>query len=106
MAHICGYDGGSNTNPTCGKPPTFHIFAGTPESGPSDWATFACDDHLNQAQALAWDWHAISPVCGVPSTMWQAKRMQGEGFCYWPEAEAAIHEAAAESDRERANSEA
>lgn len=45
--------------------------------------------------ALAWDWHNMSGVCDVPGTLWQPGKYQGEGFCFWPEAETAIHEAAA-----------
>lgn len=93
MDHRCGFDGRDSSAPTCGKPAVLHLYAGSPESGPSDYAMFACDDHANQATVLAWDWHEVSAVCDVPGSMWQAKALQGEGFCYWPEAEAAMHEA-------------
>ena len=96
MDQACGFDGGINTAPVCGKLATYHLFAGSPDRGPADWATFACDEHVNLAQGLAWDWHAVAPVCGVPGGMWQSRARQGEGFCYWPEAEAAIHGSASE----------
>ena len=92
MDQTCGFDGGDNKSPACGKPATIHIYAGTLE-GPGDWASFACLDHFPQARLLAWDFHEVAAVCGVPDTMWQAKSYQGEGFCYWPEAETAMHEA-------------
>jgi hypothetical protein len=96
MDQSCGFDGGDNKSPACGKPATIHLFAGTAE-GPGEWAMFACSDHFSPARLLAWDFHEVAAVCGVPGTMWQSKGLQGEGFCYWPEVEAAIHEAASET---------
>ena len=93
MAHICGHDGGANSTPTCGSPAIVHLFAGDPLNGPSDWTMFACDDHVTRAQGLAWDWHPVSAVCDIPGTMWHSSGEQGGGFCYWTEAEAAMHEA-------------
>lgn len=89
MDHTCGFDGGDDSAPPCGQAATFHIFGGTPEDGPSDWATFTCDEHAGHAQRLAFDWHPVAAVCGVPDTVWQSRNIQGEGFCYWPAAEEA-----------------
>jgi hypothetical protein len=95
MDHICGFDGGTNNSPVCGRPASFHLFAGTAE-GPGDWTMFACLDHFQQATLLAWDFHEVAAVCDVPGTLWHSEPAQGEGFCFWPEAEAAIHEAVSE----------
>ena len=96
MAHICGYDGGNNDGPACSAPAAIHVYAGSPTGGPGDWGMFACDDHAGQAKLLAWDFHEAGAVCDVPDSMWHAEPIQGAGFCFWPEAEAAIHEAVAE----------
>ena len=97
MDHVCGFDGRDSNGPVCGKPAAFHLFAGAPDTGPSDWTMFSCLDHFGQAQFLAWDYHELSAVCDVPGTLWRADTTQGKGFCYWPEAEAAMHEAVAET---------
>ena len=89
MDHSCGFDGGDDSAEVCGQAATLHVFAGSPEDGPSDWATFSCSQHSEQAKHLAFDWHDVSAVCDVPGTMWQARTAQGEGFCYWPAAEEA-----------------
>jgi hypothetical protein len=52
----------------------------------------ACPDHVAQAMLIAYDWHDISPACGVPGAMFRSSNRQGEGFCFWPEAEAIMHE--------------
>jgi hypothetical protein len=46
---------------------------------------------------IAYDWHDVSPACHVPGALWQFRNYQGEGFCFWPEAEAVMHEAVAET---------
>lgn len=96
MDHICGLDGGDNDSPVCGKRADFHLFAGDPLTGPTDWTMFACLEHFGQAQQLAWDYHEVTAVCDIPGTIWQPKGVQGQGFCYWPEAETAIREAVSE----------
>jgi hypothetical protein len=88
MSHTCG----DNDAEACGHPATVHIFAGTPEDGPGDWATFSCDKHAHHAQRLAFDWHPVASVCGTPDTVWQSRNLQGQGFCYWPAAEQAHNE--------------
>ena len=88
----CSYDGGDNSAPLCGEPATWHLYAGSPEAGPADYSMTACDAHVVMATPLAWDWHPFGGVCDMPGTRWQARSIQGEGFCYWPEAEAAIQE--------------
>lgn len=95
MEHICGFDGGDSAAPPCGAPAVFHHWGGAPPDTRHDWVMLACELHFEAARRMSWDWHPISPVCNVPGTMWQNKSIQGEGFCYWPEAESAIHEAAA-----------
>lgn len=89
---LCGYDGGSDDVPICGKTATWHLLAGSPEVGPGDYSMTACDDHANRAMELAYDWHEFGGVCDMPGTKWQSRNRQGEGFCYWPEAEAASQE--------------
>ena len=96
MAHQCGYDGGDSSAPTCGQPATHHLWGGAPPDIQHDWVMLACEKHLNAAIKMAWDWHPISAICNVPGTLWQARGIQGKGFCYWPEAEAAMHEAVTE----------
>jgi hypothetical protein len=93
MENTCGYDAGITGGPHCGKPATYHLTAGSPEAGPSDWAMMACDEHAQPAKPYSWDWHAVSGVCGIPGTLWQPVQYQGNGFCFWPEAEAMMHEA-------------
>lgn len=89
---VCSYDGGDNGAPVCGQPAVLHLYAGSAETGPGDFSMTACEDHANTATALAWDWHPFGGVCDMPGTTWQSKSMQGEGFCYWPEVESAMHE--------------
>lgn len=89
MGHTCGFDGSDNAANTCGQPATHHLYAGSPDTGPSDWSMTACAEHFPLAQPLAFDWHEIGAVCDLPGTMWQARIAQGEGFCYWPAAEEA-----------------
>lgn len=96
MEHACGFDGGDSSVPACGAPATYHAWGGSPPDTQNDWVMLACDAHLGAAIRMAWDWHPISAVCNVPGTRWYAKHIQGEGWCYWPEAEAAMHEAVAE----------
>lgn len=84
MEHTCGFDGGDDSADPCGQPATHHILAGSPEQGPSDWASHACAQHLGIAQGMAFDWHEIAAVCGIPDSIWQSKGMQGDGFCFWP----------------------
>jgi hypothetical protein len=57
----------------------------------------ACDQHAPAAKANCWDWHAVSTVCDVPGSMWNPGRYQGEGFCFWPEAEATMQESAVQA---------
>lgn len=94
MDHTCGFDGGDDNAEACGQPATHHLFAGSPDKGPSDWAMSSCDQHLEQAKPLAFDWHEISVVCEVPGTIWQSRNVQGAGFCFWPAEEEAIQQSA------------
>lgn len=96
MENTCGYDAGITNGPHCGRLATLHLFAGSWDKGPGGWSMMACDEHAPVAKPFSWDWHDMSGVCDVPGTLWQSGQYQGEGFCFWPEAEAAIHEAAAE----------
>lgn len=96
MAHQCGYDGGDDSAPACGKPAQVHLFAGAPDKGPSDYTMMACADHFPKAQPQAWDYHDVGAVCDMPGTIWQSRGVQGAGFCYWPDAEAAMHQGIAE----------
>jgi hypothetical protein len=41
---------------------------------------------------IAYDWHELTPACITPGAMWQFRNHQGEGFCFWPEAVAVMHE--------------
>lgn len=95
MQHTCGFDGGDNNNPGCGRPATLHLFAGEPPSTIGDYAMVACDAHSDAATKLAIDWHPIAAVCGVPDALWHFESEQGKGFCFWPAAEEAIREAVA-----------
>lgn len=90
----CGYDGGDNSNPICGAPAAWHLYAGSPETGPADFCMTACEEHFPAASHNAWDWHEFGGVCDMPGTMWQSRAHQGEGFCYWPEAESVMLEEA------------
>lgn len=99
MENTCGYDAGITGGPRCGKPATWHLTIGSPDTGPADWAAMSCDEHANPVMAHSWDWHQVSAVCDVPGSMWQPGQYQGEGFCFWPEAEAAMHEIASERPR-------
>jgi hypothetical protein len=101
MDHACGFDGGDNNRPRCGQTATLHLMAGEPPSTIGDYAMLACDNHADAAKIYAIDWHTLAPVCGVPDSMWQFDGKQGEGFCFWPEVEAAIHEAILESHTDR-----
>jgi hypothetical protein len=96
MDNSCGFDGGDNDHPGCGQPATLHLFAGKPPATIGDYAMLACDRHAENAKKLAIDWHPVDPVCGVPDSMWQFKAEQGRGFCFWPYAEKAIHDAASQ----------
>lgn len=93
MDLICGHDGGYTDQPVCGKPAVLHLFAGSPEGGPSDWTMLACDQHAEDAKGHAWDYHPIGAVCDVPDSVWQSAITQGDGFCYWSAAEEALAEA-------------
>ncbi|PRA13312.1 hypothetical protein CQ015_03565 [Arthrobacter sp. MYb221] len=93
MSHECGYDGGDDNAPICGKPSEYHVFAGSPATGPGNYSMHSCATHLFAALTVAFDWHPTALVCGVPGTIWQSKGQQGDGFCYWPEAEKAYAEA-------------
>lgn len=93
MSQHCGFDGGDASNPVCGAPATNHHWGGAPPDIQHDWVMFSCDTHFDTAADVSWDWHPVSPVCNIPGTKWTPRGIQGEGFCYWPEAEAAMHEA-------------
>jgi hypothetical protein len=97
MQQTCGFDGGDNNRPACGQPATLHLMAGEPPATIGDYAMHACERHAEVAKKLAIDWHPTAPVCGVPDGMWQFESEQGKGFCFWPEAEKAIHESVKES---------
>lgn len=103
MSTQCGYDAGITGGPVCPNPATVHLFAGQAPDKPSDWAMQACPEHLPQAMLIAYDWHELAPACVAPDAMWNFRNHQGEGFCYWPEAEAAIHEAISEPIKEGIN---
>ena len=102
MDHACGFDGGDNSSPGCGQPATLHLLAGEPPSTIGDYAMHACNEHIETAKKLAIDWHPIANVCGVPDSLWQFESAQGSGFCFWPAAESAIHDAVSRGVRSNA----
>lgn len=91
MTGTCGYDAGITGGPVCQNPATVHLWAGQAPDKPGDWGMQACPDHLASALVIAYDWHEITPACDVPGSMWQFRNHQGEGFCYWPAVEEAMH---------------
>ncbi|WP_160665354.1 hypothetical protein [Pseudarthrobacter sp. ATCC 49987] len=92
MTDTCGHDAGITDGPVCRNRATVHLLAGEAPDKPRDWTMSACPDHLPQAMLIAYDWHVVSPACQVPGATWQSGNCQGEGFCFWPEAEAIMHE--------------
>ena len=92
MNDTCGHDAGFSGGPVCQNRATTHLIAGQAPDKPSDWAMSACPDHLPQAMLIAFDWHDVSPACNVPGAVWQFGNRQGEGFCFWPDAEAILQE--------------
>ena len=103
MDNTCGFDGGDNDNPGCGRPATLHLFAGEPPATIGDYAMLSCDEHAGAAKARAIDWHPLASVCGVPDSVWHFESEQGKGFCFWPFAEEVIHEAMSQGVQEKAN---
>ena len=92
MHDKCGYDAGYTGSPVCQNTATVHLWAGQAPDKPADWCMQACPEHVPQAMLIAYDWHEMTPACIAPGAMWQFRNHQGEGFCYWPEAEAIMHE--------------
>lgn len=92
MTDTCGHDAGFSGGPVCQNRATVHLIAEQAQDKPGHWGMSACPDHLQQAMLIASDWHDVTPACNVPGGVWQFGNHQGEGFCFWPEAEAILQE--------------
>lgn len=97
--HACGY---ATSTGNCGQPSTWHLAAGHPPEHYAGYCMQACDEHFPWAQAAALDWHPFAGVCNMPGTKWVFRGRQGEGFCYWPEAEQHNTETANEKEPQHA----
>ena len=100
MTDTCGYDAGISDGPVCKNRATVHLLAGQAPDKPGDWSMSACPVHVEAAKLIAFDWHEVSHACGIPGAMFHSGTRQGDGFCYWPEAEAIMHEALNEPAKE------
>ena len=92
MSGTCGHDAGYSGGPVCKNLATVHLLAGQAPDKPGDWTMSACPEHVGIAKLIAFDWHDVSPACEVPGALFHSTERQGEGFCFWPEAEAIMHE--------------
>lgn len=92
MSDNCGHDAGITNGPVCQNRATVHLLAGQAPDKPGDWTMSACPDHMAHAMLIAYDWHDVAPACEVPGAMFHSTGHQGAGFCFWPDAEAVMHE--------------
>ena len=69
----------------CGAPATIHALVTATTRGQGQ-TLMSCREHWPEIISATYDYHPMSPACGMPGSVWDAA--DTHSFCHWPEGEA------------------